>query len=163
MKNSNHQIGKGKFILLLLITLVAIMAVVFFTVWRQTSNYIEINPFEPLMMTEARYSKSDAVGDLGGMPVTIPQYFANFVEYEGDPGWEKRVGPVPKRDHHSKLVSFGFEVRFPDMVGLNSDELKEDHQNSTIYNTQWLDVGITTGKNFGDGFGLERIGLKVNY
>ena len=155
-KSQYHQAGKGRAILFVLIALISIMAIVFFTVWKKSSDTVLVNPFEPPMMTEARYSKSDVVGDLGGMPVTIPNYFANFVEYEGDPGWEKRVGPVPKRDHHSKLVSFGFEVRFPDMVGLNSDELKEDHQNSTIYNTQWLDVGITTGKNFGDGFGLER-------
>ncbi|MFZ6799361.1 hypothetical protein [Undibacterium sp. Di24W] len=135
---------------------VVIFVLVFAAMSFESSDTLKVNPFVPAVMDEARFSRVDAVGDLGGMPVTIPRHFANFVEYEGDPGWSKREGPVPARDHHSKLVSFGFNVRFPDMVGLSSEELRENKQSFNIYNTPWIYVGITTGKNFGDGLGLER-------
>ena len=28
-----------------------------------------------------------AIGDLGGMPVTVPRHLAELPEYDGDPGW----------------------------------------------------------------------------
>nr|WP_315484455.1 hypothetical protein [uncultured Undibacterium sp.] len=135
---------------------VVILVLVFAAMSFESSDTLKVNPFVPAVMEEARYSRVDAVGDLGGMPVTIPRHFANFVEYEGDPGWSKREGPVPVRDHHSKLVSFGFNVRFPDMVGLSSEELRENKESFNIYNTPWINVGINTGKNFHDDLGLER-------
>ncbi|MBX9901817.1 MAG: hypothetical protein K2Y28_13630 [Burkholderiaceae bacterium] len=109
-------------------------------------------------MQAKKFAPVDAVGDLGGMPVTIPHYFANYVEYEDDPGWgEKRVGPVPKRNHQSKIVSFGFKVRFPDMAGLSSKELEKDFKKSSIDETFWISVSIHANNHFGDGLGLQRI------
>ena len=50
--------------------------------------------------------------------VRIPRHYAEYVEYDGDPGFgEKRKGPVPERTFESKLSSFGMDVRFPDMRG----------------------------------------------
>jgi hypothetical protein len=111
----------------------------------------------------ARYSQRDVIGDLGGMPVSIPRHFANFVEYDGDPGWgEKRKGPIPDRTYQSKLNSFGFKVRFPDMAGRSGPEQEKDYASSSIYKTQWIDVGITTGSHFGDGLFLERSVNDIN-
>lgn len=156
LKRRTRQAGSGKAVFLLFVGLVGIMGLVFLVAWFKFSNTQFTEPLYPPVMAGARYSPRDVVGDLGGMPVTIPSHFANFVEYEGDPGWSKREGPVPKRNHQSKLVSFGFMVRFPDMQGLSSRELEKDRASFTIRNTPWIDVGITTGKNFGDGLGLER-------
>lgn len=96
----------------------------------------------------------DVVGDLGGMPVTIPRHFADLVEYSGDPAWgEARKGPRPRRTHASRLASFGFYVRFPDMAGLSTPELRQHKQSQGIYNTMWISVGVTTGDIYpGHGF-----------
>ena len=108
-------------------------------------------------MAAARYSPREVVGDLGGMPVTIPSHFANFAEYDGDPGFgERRVGSRPERTHQSKLRSFGFNVRFSDMVGLSDLKAKDDYKRHTIYDTPWIRVSITAGEDFGDGQFLER-------
>ena len=156
LKRRTRQTGSGKTKLLLFVGMVGIMGLIFLVAWFKFANTSFTEPLYPPVMAGARYSPCDVVGDLGGMPVTIPSYFANFVEYEGDPGWSKREGPVPVRNHQSKLVSFGFMVRFPDMAGLSSRELEKDRASFTIDNTPWIDVGITTGKNFGDGLGIER-------
>ena len=118
------------------------------------SSFLLSNPFEPPEMAAAKYASRDVVGDLGGVPVNIPRHFANYVEYEGDPGWgEKRKGPRPQRTHQSKLTSFGYYTRFPDMAGESSPELIKDRSSYSIHTTPWIDVGITTGNIYpGDGF-----------
>jgi hypothetical protein len=105
-------------------------------------------------MAAAQFAKRDVVGDLGGMPVTIPQHFANYVEYDGDPGWgEKRKGSVPLRSHQSKLRSFGFDVRYPDMAGLSSPEMWRDKQKPANYNMPWISVRFVSGQHYpGDGY-----------
>lgn len=112
------------------------------------------NPFEPSEMVAAKYATRDAVGDLGGVPVTIPRHFANYVEYEGDPSWgEKRQGPKPERTHQSKLVSFGYHTRFPDMAGESNPESMKDKRSYSPANTPWISVGLNTGQDYpGDGF-----------
>jgi hypothetical protein len=98
------------------------------------------------------------VGDLGGMKVKIPRHFARLVEYEGDPGWgEKREGARPERTYESKLTSFTARIRYPDMQGLTSDELRLDYKQATIHNTMWFSLGVSTGNHFGDGLFLERM------
>ena len=123
-----------------------------------TMPFLLWNPFEPPEMAAAKYASRDVVGDLGGVPVNIPRHFANYVEYEGDPGWgEKRKGPRPKRTHQSKLTSFGYYTRFPDMAGESSFELVKDKSSYSIHTTPWIDVGITTGNIYpGKGF-LDRL------
>lgn len=122
--------------------------------WRLAPAAPLVNPFELPEMAAAHYSSHDVVGDLGGMPATIPRHFADFVEYNGDPGWgEKRKGPRPERTHASKLSSFGFYVRLPDMAGLSSNELRLHKQNQKMRDTMWISVGFNTGEVYpGDGF-----------
>ena len=122
--------------------------------WFKLAKARALASFQPDEMAAAQFATGDVIGDLGGVSVTIPKHFANYVEYEGDPGWgEKRKGPRPERTHASKMISFGFKVRFPDMAGLSNAALEADRRKQTIYNTKWLDVGINTGRNFpGTGF-----------
>lgn len=98
------------------------------------------------------------IGDLGGVPVSIPKPYANFVEYDGDPHFlEKRKGPVPKRTHESKLASFGFEVRYPDMANVNEETASERRQKN-IHNTMWMRVGVNSHSAYGGAGddGIER-------
>jgi hypothetical protein len=117
--------------------------------------------FQPPAMAAAQYSPTDVIGDLGGMPVEISRHVAEYVEYEGDPGWSgPRKGPPPVRTYSSQLVSFGFEVRYPDMATLLTREMWEDRRRYNIYNTPWEKVGVITGPIYpGRGF-MNRIDLK---
>lgn len=82
------------------------------------------------------------VGDLGGVPVTIPRVFAELVEYDGDPHFTERKGfRPPERTHASRLSSFGFEVRYPDMAS----KAFKTPADRDIHTTMWLSVGITSG------------------
>lgn len=110
--------------------------------------------FQPPAMAAAQHSTQDVIGDLGGMPVKISRFVAEYVEYEGDPGWSgPRKGPPPIRTYGSRLMSFGFEVRYPDMATLTTKELWADKRSYNIYNTPWVSVGVTTGPNYpGRGF-----------
>lgn len=86
--------------------------------------------------------RGPVIGDLGGVPVMLPKPYAHFVEYEGDPHFmERRKGPAPKRTYASRLSSFGFEVRYPDMAALTV-ETEPQKKSENIHNTTWLDVGI---------------------
>jgi hypothetical protein len=89
------------------------------------------------------------IGDLGGVPVSIPKPYAHFVEYDGDPHFmEPRKGPPPKRTFQSRLRSFGFEIRYPDMAPL-TDETEKQQKQENIYTTTWMRVGINTGSIYG--------------
>ncbi len=145
-----------KFVLWTLGVLVLVCTVLLVLWLRSLTAYVF--GFEPPAMAAARYSSRAVVGDLGGVAVTIPSHFANFVEYDGDPGWgEKRKGPRPERTHQSKLISFGYYTRFPDMAGESSRELIKDRSSYPNSRTAWISVGITTGSIYpGDGF-LDRI------
>lgn len=114
----------------------------------------QANPLFPPEMNAVAVAKGDVIGDLGGVAVRIPPHFANYVEYDGDPGFgEKRQGPVPQRNFQSKLMSFGFEVRFPDMAGRTSPELWQDYRSKLRRESQWMSVGVTSGQHYyGDGY-----------
>lgn len=120
----------------------------------QSPSATQGNPLFPPEMNAAALAKGDVIGDLGGVKVRIPAHFANYVEYDGDPGFgEKRQGPVPTRTFDSKLMSFGFEVRFPDMAGRTSPELWQDYKSKLPRESQWMSVGITSGQHYyGDGY-----------
>ena len=109
-------------------------------------------------MAAAQYTPKDVVGDLGGMPVTIPRHMAELVEYEGDPGWgETRKGPVPERTHQSRLTSFGVQFRYPDMATLSSPEMWADKKSKNIYVTDWMNFGVkAASRYYGDGW-LDRV------
>ena len=96
------------------------------------------------------------IGDLGGVPVSIPKPYARFVEYENDPHFLKpRKGQPPKRTFQSKLRSFGFEFRLPDMAALTLKTLPEKKE-STLYNTMWMSVGVDVA-SYNNQLGLQRM------
>jgi len=98
------------------------------------------------------------IGDLGGVPVSIPKPYANLVEYDGDPHFmEKRKKPAPERTYESKLASFGFEVRYPDMAAL-TDENAAEKRKESIRTTKWMRVGVSSHSHYGGAGddGIER-------
>lgn len=120
--------------------------------------------FMPPPMAAAYHTPKDLVGDLGGMPVRIDRHIVRLVEYDGDPGWgEKRKGPPPERTHASRLASFGFYVRYPDMRSLDEPEMRADFERyhpimkpieyGLRDTNPWLDGGIQSGSSYpGHGF-----------
>jgi hypothetical protein len=112
----------------------------------------EATPLEAIQIITGNYRKGGnvgAIGHLGGVPVSIPKEFAHFVEYDGDPGFlEKRKGPVPKRTFESGICSFGFDIRYPDMMPVNKQTLK-DKLEENIYTTMWMGVGILSNSAYG--------------
>lgn len=105
-------------------------------------------------MAVAQYTPRPVRADLGGMAVEIPQHYAEFVEYDGDPGFgEKRSGPRPERTPQSRLRGFGMDVRYPDMKGLENAEVREQKRRQRLADTPWLYVGVVTGEDYpGTGF-----------
>jgi hypothetical protein len=104
--------------------------------------------FQPLAMAIAQYTPKDVIGDLGGMKVRIPRHYAEYVEYDGDPGWgEKRKGAVPERTFESKLSSFLIDFRFPDMNGLENEALRADKRRQALkQDNPWVSIGINAGE-----------------
>ena len=108
-----------------------------------------IGRFGGLQIAATQYTPKDVIGDLIGMPVKISRHMAEYVEYEGDPGWgQKREGPVPERTYQSKLTSFGVQFRYPDMATLSGPEMWQDKNSKTIFNTDWMTFGISTNKRY---------------
>ncbi len=92
------------------------------------------------------------IGNLGGVTVAIPRAFARFVEYDTDPHFTKRTfWSSPQRTFQSRLRSFGFEVRYPDMASVEVRTAEE----KDIYTTMWMRVGITSGEFYGVDDSLE--------
>jgi hypothetical protein len=88
------------------------------------------------------------IGDLGGVPVRIPAEFAHFVEYNGDPALlEQRKGSVPERTPRSRLRSFGYEVLYPQMLGL-TPQTKTMGYHDNIYLSTWVDVTVNAGERY---------------
>lgn len=109
--------------------------------------------FQPTEMVLAQYTPTDVVGDLGGMKVVIPRYYAEYVEYEGDTGFgEKRKESRPVRTFDSRLESFGMDVRFPDMKGLVDWQTRKEKRRQSLHESTWLRVSVSAGKHYyGDG------------
>lgn len=110
--------------------------------------------FQSPEMAAIKFSPKTIHAKLGGMPVSIPPHFANYVQYDGDPGWgEKRNSPHPSRTLDSSLQSFGFDFKYPDMQGLETPALGQEKREAKLRNTPWMTAGITSGTIFpGNGF-----------
>ena len=88
------------------------------------------------------------IGNLGGVPVLIPTEFAHFVEYDGDPGFlEPRKGPVPERTQQSRLRSFGFDLLYPEMLGLTPQTQSMGYHDN-IYLSMWVHASINSGERY---------------
>ena len=97
-------------------------------------------------------STNPVIGDLGGVPVAIPRVFTRFVAYDADPHFmKKKWGAKPERTLQSKLRSFGFEVRYPDMASVDVKTQEEKN----IRTTMWMRVRISTGEHYGVDHSLE--------
>jgi hypothetical protein len=148
--------GRWRRLLTLLGGAVFLLLLVIITLWIRLQRSIDFAPgFQSKDMAAAQYATRDVTGNLGGMPVTMPRHFAQYVEYDDDdPAWgEKRRTPRPARTQQSRLRSFDFPVRHPDMAGESSPELIANKKSHTIFNTPWIRVGISTGADYpGHGF-----------
>ena len=119
--------------------------------WRyQIAQQAAMYGFQPPEMAMARYTPEDVIGDLGGLKVKIPRHYAEYVVYDGDPRWgKKRNGPIPERTFDSKLRNFGIRARFPDMLGLENEQLQEELRSYSLNpNNPWLDMTINSGENY---------------
>jgi hypothetical protein len=86
---------------------------------------------------------------LGDVAVTIPNHFAGFMEYDGEPSWRKGPkGPRPIRSAASKVRSFGYYTRFPDMAGRSSRALFKDSNSYLPSTTPWILVGVSCGEDY---------------
>jgi len=89
-----------------------------------------------------------AIGDLGGAPVHIPPEFAHHLEYNDDPGlFEERKGPVPERTFQSPIRSFGFNILFPEMVGVTPATAPLKRATS-METSMWLFVGVSAHRSY---------------
>lgn len=137
---------------LLLVLGTSLLGIALLFLWQFVSGVANLGGGTAMVMSQ--YNPKEVIGDLGGMKVSIPRHVAEYVEYDGDPGWSgKRKGPEAVRTYDSRLMSFGFRVRFPDMATLSNKEMWTDYKAGIPPTTQWLKVGVTTGSIYpGDGF-----------
>lgn len=101
-------------------------------------------------INRVQHTPRDVVGNLGGVPVTIPARMAVLVEYNDSPGWsgQKREGPIPERTHESVLMSFGVDFRYPDMLTLNMPGGYKDYKSKTPSRIDWIGFGVSAGKSY---------------
>jgi hypothetical protein len=113
----------------------------------------EATPLESIQILSGNYRRGGnvgAIGHLGGVPVSIPKEFAKFLEYDGDPGFlEKRKEPAPKRTFESGICSFGFDIRYPDMMPVNA-QTWEEKRKAHRYTTMWVHVGVRSNSAYQD-------------
>lgn len=130
-----------------------LLIVVCIAAWFKLAS-LWLGGFQPQEMAAAQYSKKDVVGNLGGLPVRLPRYAVELVEYDGDPGWSgRRQSTVPERTMDSRLTSFGFDIRYPDMQMVDSYAIEKEKRSQSIYNTMWIRVGVRSGEIYPkDGF-----------
>jgi hypothetical protein len=143
--------------------MIGICIVVIYLAWR-INAYLEFDDFgsQSYEMGLGASAKKYVVGDLGGMKVRIPRYYAELVEYADDPGFgEARKVPRPKRTLDSRLRSFGMDVHFPDMKGLVDAQARKEKRRQPLRERTWLYVGVSADKSYyGDG-SLDRLSRVV--
>ena len=146
--NENKPSNRWRIARWLVYLLIGLAIPIGYMVWKIEIVRSELFGVQPPEMALAQHTPRDVIGDLGGMKVRIPRYYAEYVEYDGDPGFgEKRKGLIPARTFESKLRSFGMEVRFPDMKGLKTPELKEDYRAYQLKSeNSWVSVSINSGE-----------------
>ncbi|GKT17793.1 hypothetical protein AVHY2522_16450 [Acidovorax sp. SUPP2522] len=149
---------KGRWIIVVLALMILYMGYVAWRLARVGNNAFAAG-FQPPEMAAAQYTDRTVRANLGGVPVAIPPYFAEYVEYDGDPGWgEKRKGPKPVRTQESRITSFGFDVRYPDMAGKSTPELWDDYKKRRLATNQWIHVGFNSGEIYNGAGSADRIG-----
>lgn len=90
-----------------------------------------------------------AIGELGGHAVSIPRDYADFLEYDGDPHWLEGKSLLQlKRTFASKISSFGFYIRYPEME-VRTDANRQEMHKESIYTSMWLFVGVLSNSTYG--------------
>lgn len=119
-----------------------------FLAWKNNAIGSLAFSFQSPQMALAQYAQKDVVGDLGGIKVRIPQYCAEYVEYNSDPVFgAQRKGFPPERNFESKLRSFGIDARFPEMKCKQGEEMRADYRNQFLMpNNAWVSIGINAGE-----------------
>lgn len=83
------------------------------------------------------------VGELGGVPVSIPRDYARLVEYEGDP-MSERAGFPSEHNYQSKLKSFNVIAHFPDMTPVTRENYNS-YRKRDIYDSGWMEFTVAAG------------------
>lgn len=97
------------------------------------------------------------IGNLGGMPVQVPTEFAHFVEYDGDPAFlEQRKGPAPERTPQSRIRSLGFDLLYPELLGLTPQTQSMGHHDN-IYLSMWVHVSLDSGERYDGDHALRNL------
>lgn len=114
---------------------------------------------QPQEMALEQSTPKDVIGNLGGMKVRIPWYYAEYVEYDGDAGFDENLKVShPERTFDSRLTSFGIDARFPDMKGLKNAQLHEERHQQHPHEKMWICIAVRAGEIYpGDGFLDRRI------
>lgn len=94
-----------------------------------------------------------AQGLLGGTAVRIPAAFARLLEYDDDPElFEARSTQPSPHTRPSPIRSFGFDVLYPEMLGVTPDTLLR-RQQARIETSMWLHVSVLSASRYlGDDF-----------
>lgn len=152
---------------LIVFGLLAVLSIGFATVCYVVIDNPELIAPPPPMRTTNSPAEY-VIGDLGGMPVKIDHRIVRFIEYDGDPGWgERRRGPRPQRTYSSRLKSFAFEVRYPDMKTRADKDAQVDYEKyhplfsslgPELRDTNpWFDGGIDAGDRYPGHGSLDRL------
>lgn len=134
-----------------LLTVFALVAALLVTTFLWQESLFDFNKIQ--QFSESTVFKRDttgpAFGELGGHAVSIRRPYADFLEYDGDPHWlERRRGPQPERTFASKISSFGFYIRYPEMEVL-LDKSRQEKDKESIYTSNWLLVGVHSNSSYG--------------
>lgn len=152
---------------LIVFGLLAVLSIGFATVCYVVIDNPELIAPPPPVRT-ANSPPEYVIGDLGGMPVKIDHRIVQFIEYDGDPGWgERRRGPRPQRTYSSRLSSFAFEVRYPDMKTRADKDAQADYEkyhplSSSLgaelrWANPWIGGGIRSGSRYPGHGAMDRL------
>jgi len=143
-------LSENKFLVRLLLLLLVMGSIITLSclAWKFQSTRGELFGFQSTEMAMAQYTSKHVVGDLGGMKVRIPMYCAEYVEYDGDPGFgEKRKASVSERTFESKLRSFVIDARLPEMTCLENAQMRDDKRQQFLKkDNSWVSIGINAGE-----------------
>lgn len=142
---AGHKLRAWRWIVAVLIAL-AIATV--YAAWQSRTSKVQTVGFQPPEVALAQTTPKDVIGDLGGMVVRIPRHYAENVEYDKDPAFgEAPRASAQQRTATSQLRSFGMALRFPDMKGLESADLKNEYRQFRLHpDNPWISVSINAGE-----------------
>ena len=133
--------------LLILFFLAGVTTPVIYIIWKINTVFYG---FQSREMAQAQYTSKDVSGDLGGMKVVIPRHYAEFVQYD-DPG----------PDGEPRIHSFGMDVRYPDMKGLEDWQTRREKRQQPLKENMWISVGVSAWRSYYGPESLNRLATTV--